>query len=147
MELYKQAIAVPLIVHCPGTKAGRVGGPVSHLDVMPTLRDLMGIAIPGNLDGTSLAGQILSAGPAPDRAVFCQYSGNLAVGDIRRGVVTRRYKYIYDPDDLLELYDLQDDPLEMNNLAGESGYGGLRRELHEQCASWGRSHGDWVFSD
>ena len=90
MELYEQAVAVPLVVRCPGTKARRVDGPVSHLDIMPALQDLMGIAIPGDLDGISLAGQIISDSPAPDRPVFCQYSGNPAVGDIRRGVVTRR---------------------------------------------------------
>ena len=147
MELYEQAIKVPLLIRFPGTKARRIDSPVSHLDVMPTLLDLLGIEPPGDLDGVSLAKQVTSESSAQDRPVFCQYSGNPAIGDIRRGVVTRRYKYIYDPDDLPELYDLQDDPLEMNNLAGESGYGGLRRELHEQCASWGRSHGDWVFSD
>jgi len=144
MELYEQAIEVPLTIRCPGVKARRIDNPVSHLDVMPTLLDLMGIEIPEGLDGVSLAEQITTESSAPDRLVFCQYSGNPAIGDIRRGVVTRRYKYIYDPDDLPELYDLQDDPLEMNNLAGESGYGGLMRELHEQCASWGKSHGDWV---
>lgn len=144
MELYEQAIAVPFIVRCPGGRPGRIDVPVSHLDIMPTLCDLMGIAAPDGLDGISLAAQILSDSPASDRPVFCQYSGNPAVGDIRRGVVTRRYKYIYDPDDLPELYDLQEDSLEMKNLAGEDGYSGLRRELHEQCAFWGRSHGDWV---
>ena len=42
------------------------------------------------------------------------------------------YKYIYDPRDTAELFDLMKDPLEMNNLAGDPTYATIEKELHEK---------------
>ncbi len=144
MEMYEPAIRVPLIVRVPGCPHRSFDQPVSHLDVMPTLLDLLEIEPPDNLDGTSLLESIASGTSPPDKPVFSQYSGNPTVGDIRRAVITRRYKYVYDPNDTPELYDLEDDPLEMCNLAGDIKHRGVVQRLHEIGKSWAESHGDWV---
>lgn len=144
MEMYEPAVRIPLIIRVPGCRSRSFDQPVSHLDVMPTLLDLMGVEIPDDLDGDSLADSILSGTPPPERPVFSQYSGNPTIGDIRRAVITRRYKYIYDPADIPELYDLEDDPLEMRNLAADPAYQEVVRRLHEMGKSWAEGHGDWV---
>lgn len=144
MEMYEQAVKIPLIARVPGGRAQTLDSPVSHLDLMPTLLDLTDIQQPDDLDGISLMESIVSGTPPPDRPVFSEYSGNPTVGDIRRAVITRRYKYIHDPADVPELYDLESDPLEMLNLAANSAYAEVMRELHEECKSWANSHGDWV---
>jgi len=144
MEMYEPAIHIPLVVRTPGGHHQAWDAPVSHLDVMPTLLELMGIDGPAGLDGLSLAQSIAGASAPPERPVFCQYSGNPAVGDIRRAVVTRRHKYIHDPTDEPELYDLQADPLEMHNLARDPSMQPTLDDLHALAADWAARHKDWV---
>ncbi len=144
MEMYEPAIRVPFIVRVPGGSPQQFDAPVSHLDVMPTVLDLLGIEHPDGLDGDSLRDTIVSGTSPPDKPVFSAYSGNAAVGDIRRAVITGRYKYIYDPRDVPELYDLEKDPLEMHNLAADGAHRSVMSDLHEMGKSWAQAHGDWV---
>ena len=51
-------------------------------------------------------------------------------------VRNERYKYIYCPDDIDELYDLQNDPQEINNIAGNPNMGNVMRELRDKIAGW-----------
>jgi arylsulfatase A-like enzyme len=146
MEMYEQAIRVPLIVRAPGARPQACDTPVSHLDVVPTLCDLMGLGKPDDLEGISIADTVLSGRPPLERSLFCQYSGNPTVGDIRRTAITRRFKYTYTPGDMPELYDLVDDPLEMRNIVADPAYASVVKELHQAARSWAESHGDWVAS-
>ncbi|MCK4374889.1 MAG: DUF4976 domain-containing protein, partial [Candidatus Brocadiae bacterium] len=118
--------------------------PVSHLDIMPTLHELMGIGIPDDLDGISLAGSVAKGVPPPERPVFCEFCGSGARDLDRRAVITRRFKYVYDPNDIPELYDLREDPLEMNNLASDPAYADTIAALHAECRAWAEKCGDWV---
>jgi len=144
MEMYEPAIRIPLLIRAPGCEPRTWDAPVSHLDVMPTLLDLLGIDTPPDLDGVCLAASIRSDAPPPERSVFSQYSGNPTIGDIRRAAITRRHKYVYDPADAPELYDLDADPFEMTNLAADPSHQTLVRELHDECRRWHEEHGDWV---
>ena len=144
MEMYEQAVRVPWLVRVPGLAPRRIEETVSHLDVLPTLADLMGLEVASNLDGLSMAEVIRGGEAPPSRPVHAQYSGNPVVGDIRRAVIAQRYKYIHDPDDVAELYDLREDPLEMRNLAADPAHQRVVSELHAEARAWGVSHGDWV---
>ena len=144
MEMYEPALRIPMIWRVPGGSSGTCDTPVSHLDVVPTLLEATGLSSAEDLDGVSLLPTLSSGAPPPDRCLFSQYSGNPTIGDIRRAAVTRQYKYVYDPAASPELYDLEQDPLEMRNLAQDRDHLEVRDELHHQCAAWGRSHGDWV---
>jgi hypothetical protein len=112
---------------------------------VPTALDLLGVAAPDDLDGSSLAGSVLHGQEMPERPVFAQYSGNPTTGDIRRCVVAGRYKYVFDPEDAAELHDVETDPLEMTNLAQDPDYREICERLHEACRMWGIDHGDPVF--
>jgi arylsulfatase A-like enzyme len=147
MEMYEQAVRIPLVFCGKGLPAGAFDVPVSHLDVMPTVLELLNVDCPRDLDGISLASSLRHGAEPPERPVFSQYSGDPTRGDRRRAVVTRRLKYVYDPDDMAELYDLESDPLEMHNLAREPGHAEIVRELHEQCRRWHVEHGDGVNFD
>jgi arylsulfatase A-like enzyme len=145
MEMYEPAVRVPLIVKGPDIKTQIFEQVVSHLDVVPTLLVLFNLPVPENLDGLFLA-ESLKTGHAPpeNRAVFSQYSGNPTVGDIRRAVITQRYKAIFDPSGKAELYDLKTDPLEMCNLAGKNVYINKLEDMRKQCRNWAQEHNDWV---
>lgn len=146
MEMYEQAIRVPLMFAGPNVATQSIDSPVSHLDIMPTLLELFDIHTPNDIDGVSLMPTIKNRSSAPQRPVFSQYSGNPVVGDIRRCVISGNYKYIWNPSEKVELFELESDPLEMNNLAYVSEYSDLVQQLHTDCYEWGVLHKDPVFA-
>lgn len=145
MEMYESALRVPLIVRAPKCEARTVTTPVSHLDVMGTVLELLSLPAQTGIDGQSFAGMVRSDALDEPRPVFAQFSGCFGIGEIRRAVVTEQHKYVYEPNGEVELFDLAADPLEMVNLAGEKDYEGKQEELHELCREWGVTHGDWAF--
>ncbi len=156
MEMYEQAVRTPLVIRAPktgpGAGAGRVGDrrscetPVSHLDLLPTVLDYAGIPLPGPeaLDGISLRSMIDEGREPEARTIFSQYSGNFGRCPFRRAAITERYKYVFDPEDVPELYDLQADPLEMNNIASDPAFKDVISDLHGQLRTWHEAHGDFV---
>ncbi|MGL1890058.1 MAG: sulfatase-like hydrolase/transferase [Spirochaetaceae bacterium] len=117
MELYEQAVRVPFILKIPGYPSGKSDIPVSHLDVVPTILDLISTSTTGQpLEGRSLLGTITGTEPIDHSPIFLQFSGISWYGQIRRAVVYKGYKYIYTPNDIEELFHLEEDPLEQNNL-------------------------------
>lgn len=143
-ELYEQAVRIPMVLRAPGLAPRRVAEPVSHLDIVPTLTHALGMPAPAGLDGRDLWPALRAGEPIPDNPVFIQYSGNDRVGDLRRAVVTRRFKYVHEPGEQPELFDLEHDPLEMTNLAAVPALASVRQSLHAAGAEWARTHGDRV---
>ena len=125
-SLWERATRVPLLVAGPGVvRGGRCGAAVELLDMFPTLTDLCGIAAVEGLDGVSLRAQLEDPGAARERpAVTTHNEGNHSVRD-------RRWRYIRYADGSEELYDLERDPNEWENLAGRAEYAGRKRELAE----------------
>ena len=143
-ELYEQTVRVPLVIRAPGGKAGSFDQPVSHLSIAPTLLEWAGLEAPAHLKKPSLRTTVMGGEPPPEEPQFFQFSGQIGYGYYRRGVVTRRYKYIYDPEDCPELYDLETDPLEMRNLAADPAFASILREHHDLCRDWHKAENDWV---
>jgi choline-sulfatase len=120
MSFLDGSARVPLIARGPGLAPARVAGPVSQLDVAPTLAELAGAPSTGAaFAGASLAGVLAGAADGPGEA-FGEY---LAEGVTEPMVMIRRgrHKYVRCPGDPDLLYDLADDPCELRNLAGEPG--------------------------
>ncbi|MCT4597678.1 MAG: sulfatase-like hydrolase/transferase [Vallitalea sp.] len=145
MEMYEQAIKVPLCIKIPHVDSMKIDDIMSNLDVLPTLLDELGIRKSDELDGISQSERIHNNKEIKDRKVFCQYSGNPELGGIRRAVITNQYKYIYDDNNEQELYNLEVDPLEMNNVANDEKNKSIVNDLHRECVKWGKEKGDWVF--
>src|SRR5262249_14111995 len=108
---------VPLIVCAPGVAAKRVPGATSLVDVFPTVLQLLGVSVRTPFDGVSLL-PALSRGRMPEHAV---YAGSMYAAHFGRGALRMerngRCKYIEAPTP--ELYDLERDPSEQQNLAHE----------------------------
>lgn len=118
MTLYDSSARVPLIVAGPGVRAGAVVDDlVSLVDIHPTLTDMAGLARPEKLDGHSLIPELTGGSSGRPDWVLSEFHGtscNTGSFMLRRG----RWKYIayvgYEP----QLFDLEDDPDEIRNLAG-----------------------------
>lgn len=123
-NLYDHSVRVPLIVVGPGVAAGRRNAePVYLQDIMPTSLELAHVDKPDHVEFHSLV-PLLEGGKSPYEAI---YGGYL---EKQRSVRTDRYKLIVYPEaKRLRLYDLQNDPLEMTDLAQDSSKQTVIREL------------------
>jgi tetratricopeptide (TPR) repeat protein len=108
---------VPLILYAPRLlRPAVVTAPVGHVDVLPTVLDLLGVPPPAELDGTSLLPLIAGRSPPPSTTYFEALSPSLNQGWAPlRGVIDAGLKYVDLP--LPELYDIASDPAEKRNLA------------------------------
>ncbi len=143
MVCYEEAIHLPCLVRAPGAVAGRRGQLASHVDIMPTLLDYAGAAVPEGISGVSLRQVIENPNAAGREAVFCEYNGNFGPGYFQRAVITERYKYIENSGDISELYDLQEDPFELHNLIQDEPTA-EERELSALLGQWQRETGDFL---
>jgi len=164
--MFDEAATVPLLLRLPGQKSARtVSGPVSQIDLLPTLLDLMGQPIPDHLQGKSLM-PILDQGDdvtLEDDVVVEWNGGNNGFGDIVgdvsipesmmqiasveeivaahrdpvRSIITPDgWKFNCSPLGEHELYNLNDDPLETHNLASEVEHLPLMRDLVDRIRRW-----------
>jgi arylsulfatase A-like enzyme len=110
---------------------------VLNLDLAETFLDAAGVTIPGDMQGMSLIP--LLRGEKPDtwrNAIYYHYYEYPAVHMVKRhyGIRTERYKLIhfyYDIDEW-ELYDLLNDPNELNNLYGKEGFEMIASDLRKK---------------
>lgn len=117
-NVYEHSVRVPLIFCGPGIPQGERREVLCYLlDIFPTLCDLCGLERPSSVEGVSL-GSSLNNPAASHRDILY-----LAYRDVQRGVRDHRFKlieYVVDGSRTTQLFNLQDDPWEMNNLADES---------------------------
>jgi arylsulfatase A-like enzyme len=123
--VFDTTVRVPLILCAPGIEPRVIAEPVSTIDVMPTVLELLGIERPSRVEGTSLApllaGQPLARGP-----IFCEATqppaqhveeGPWANAQKPRCVRIGRWKYVRAPYlGVEQLFDLQRDPGERMDL-------------------------------
>ena len=120
--MYEESLKMPLIVKWPGiTEAGsRNTDLVQNLDYASTFLDMAGAKIPDDLQGQSLVPLLKGEGDGNFReAIYYHYYEYPSVHMVPRhyGIRTDRYKLIYYYQfDEWELFDLQEDPDELNNI-------------------------------
>ncbi|WP_207217775.1 sulfatase [Sorangium cellulosum] len=114
VELYEEAIRVPLVVALPGAAPGRYPHPVSTIDIAPTVLDLGG-ADAAAVEGGSLAAIAAGADRAPRGPVFARTARRAALvdGHLKLLVLKRKKR------DRMLLFDLERDPRETRDLSDE----------------------------
>jgi len=115
---YNSSLWIPLIISHPTAVPGRAGDYVSHIDIFPTVCDVLGIEKPSFLQGRSLLpalkGMKLREKPIYFESLYPYYSRGWAP---LKGFIHEKKKFISSP--LPELYDLEQDFDELGNLAEE----------------------------
>jgi arylsulfatase A-like enzyme len=131
-DMYQEAVSVPLMFWGPGIPAGqRIALPVGHIDLMPTILDLLAVPSPESMEGGSLVGLIDGSGSEEARAerlFFTESWAPLAWGAHMKWLPFRPPAYSvrvgsrklapYRTEDgyRFEFYDLERDPREQHDL-------------------------------
>ncbi len=172
--MFQEAVRVPLMIRLPGQLSSkRIAGPVSQIDLVPTLLDLMGEPIADHLQGKSIKPILEKTGDAALREpVFIEWNGpNNGLGDtigrveypgwmtglasraeiedafrdpVRTVVTPEGWKYSHSQRGEHELYDLNRDPYETQNLARDARIVSTMERLADLIREWGEATGDTV---
>jgi arylsulfatase A-like enzyme len=142
--MYEESFRTPLIVKGPGVVKGReTKAMVQNLDFAQTLLDLAGLPQPADMQGKSFVPVLKGKKGGHDALYYHFYENQEHRVAKHVGIRTARYKLIwfYENNDW-ELYDLETDKLEMNNLYGKPEYAGLTAELKEQLTQLQQQYRD-----
>ena len=137
---YERSARVPLMIAAPGFASRRVSAHVSLVDLLPTFLELATAGAPPSaidpLDGASLVSLMSGAADGAEREVLSEYSSE-GVCRASRMIRSGRYKYIYTHGLPPMMFDLQDDPDELVNLAGQHSVRAIESQLLKRVlAGW-----------
>ncbi len=134
MSLYEGSSRVPLMIRTPGGAGGAITAPVSLLDVTPTLADLVGVDMGEVMpwtDGESLVPTM--NGTPREASVAVEYAAEASYAplvSLRRGA----WKYNHCELDPPQLFNLDDDPHELTNLAADPAHADTAAEFAAEVA-------------
>ena len=133
-NLYEHSVRVPLIISGPGIPRNERRASLCYLlDIYPTLCNFTGLPVPDSVEGRSLAP------PMRDPTRSIRNSLPLAYRHMQRGVRNEAHKlieYVVNGKRTTQLFDLQADPLEMNNLAADPAHAGHLECLRKDLLRW-----------
>ncbi len=129
-NMYEHTIRVPLVMAGPGIPKGKRNTALCYLrDLFPTTCDLVGLPIPESVEGRSLKPVIREE----KNSVYSEIYGYFR--DKQRMVRDQRWKLIHYPEiDRYQLFDLNKDPFEKNDLIGKDHHAQVVRHLQSLLA-------------
>lgn len=131
--MYEEAVSVPLIAAGAGFEPGkRVRTPVSLVDLSASILSWCGEEKPADWPGGDLVR--LAEDPPADRAVFSEYHGMGSKSGFYM-LRDRRFKYVHYVDHRAQLFDLEADPQELNDLADDPAFSDMRVQLHARLCT------------
>ena len=147
--MYEESLRMPLVARFPGSiKSGSVNDElVSNIDFAPTFLELAGVEIPQDMQGRSME-RLLQNRRVKDwrQSVYYHYYEYPAVHMTKRhyGVRTKRHKLIhfYHDIDAWELYDLEKDPRELNNVYDNPAYANVVQQMKAELKRLQELYGD-----
>ncbi len=140
-QAYEESMRVPMLAMGGGIPAAsRVSEVVQNVDVGPTVMDLAGLGVKAHMDGSSFK-KLLYQESIPWRdTVYYEYFWERPFPQTPtvHAVRTSKYKFIryHGVWDINELYDIENDPNEMNNLIRNDDYREVAEELRSALFAW-----------
>lgn len=127
--IYEESLHTPLIMRLPESlpRRGEVTEMVQNIDYAPTFLELAGVEVPSDMQGKSMLPILKSTEPINSwrDGLYYHFYEYPAEHAVKRhyGIRDGRYKLVhfYNDIDVWELYDLETDPHEMNNIYGKPG--------------------------
>jgi len=157
--LYEESVRVPLLIRDPrlGREQSRIPGNISHIDLLPTLLDLMGQPVPAHLQGESRVPVLKGETSLAENDVFIEWNGRdghpipgeaevnpFMAGPWRSIVSADRWKLNLSAADRCELYDLNQDPHETMNRFNDPDQHDRVVEMSGSIRRWQESFADTV---
>ncbi len=146
-NLYNHSIRVPSIFAGPGIPEGQMVDALTYLyDLFPTVCDLTDVECPNTVEGSSLVPLMEGCVDTIRDSVFAAYK------DIHRTVSDGRWKLIRNyvskdngkGTDIIQLFDLENDPWEINNLADQSEHAERIKTLAAEMKRWQNETDDFM---
>jgi arylsulfatase len=149
--LYEESVKVPLLIHVPWLSKNQniIPGNISHIDLVPTLLDLLNEPIPDHLQGESRVPVLTNESTLNNNDVFIQWNRsdghprpgeaevNPAMATPWRSIISSdRYKLNLSTHDQNELYDLNTDPNETINLFNDPNHRDRIQDLTNRIHQW-----------
>lgn len=137
--MYEESFRTPMVMRYPGVlKPGTVNRDfVMNLDIAPTVLEAAGAKIPADMQGESFLPLLKNTKQKGRDAMYYHYyeNGEHSVSP-QFGIRTQRYKLIryYKRIEVWELFDLDKDKSEMNNIYGKKGYEAITAQLKKQLS-------------
>lgn len=133
-NLYEHSIRVPLIMAGPGLPKNKRSAALCYLsDIYPTLCEILGLSVPESVEGKSLVKLFKKPGAEVWDSMFYAYS------TCQRGVRKGNWKLIsYNVKGVrtTQLFNVEKDPWELDNLADSPEYAGRVREMTQLLKRW-----------
>jgi arylsulfatase A-like enzyme len=127
-----------MLVHAPGVKARAIAERRSHVDLAPTILELMGVARPPDFQGRSFVPELYGAAPESREPILCELPED-SHNPPRRAVIQGKLKLIEFERGRTALYDLSRDPGERVDIAKErtADFAAMKRTLAESFGALG----------
>lgn len=146
-NFYEGSVHVPLAIHVPWLSRRRVDylGPISSVDLVPTLLDLLQVENSGKFDGVSRAGALRQPGTWRAEDITCEWNDVAAASLHGRSRITSDgWKLNLYQGGPPEFFDLKSDPGELRNVAGAPAQRDRFRRLTDELRAWQQATRDTV---
>lgn len=144
--MYDNSIRVPLIVYDPRVKKHQdISDMALNIDVPATILDFAGVQVPSTYQGKSLVPIVTGKEKSLGRdTILVEHLWEFENIPPSEGVRTAEWKYLRYINDKSseELYNLKDDPKEINNLAGKAEYQKVLQEFRDKNDELGKRYAD-----
>jgi len=111
-SVFNELIEIPFLISGPGVPDRQGGRPISQVDIMPTVLDLLKVKHKLKFDGQSILGK-----QEPERPLLSEAAG---FGYEKKALIIGRFKLIYSPDDAVAwVFDLEKDPQELHPITDQ----------------------------
>ena len=147
--MYEESFRTPLLVRLPGGAKGHSFEMVQNIDYAPTFLELAGVEVPSDIHGCSFLPVLKGEEWKPNReGIYYHYFEYPDEHAVKRhlGIRTAAHKLIHFYDDgVWELYDLENDKHELNNIYGKPGTEEITEILKTKLVELQKQYGEEQF--
>lgn len=144
---YDEVFRIPLIIRKAEIKPRSEKALVSILDVGATVFDMVGYEGVEELFGNSLVPMIKEEESGCASEVYGMYERYNGMSFRVRAIRNLTYKYVYNPQSIDELYSMEKDPGELENLIDNPNYRAIKDEMRHKLKKWLEDIDDTIMTD